>query len=117
EVDFQENSAIVKIHGAFSAPEYLVLTEEQYRSVIHGPQFLHLRKFLSGQKASRRMLFIGYSVSDRDFQLLLEETAEQLRRKVPMYAIVPDANLYDQDEKLRKYNLRLVTYTTSKRDH
>jgi len=117
QVDFDVLRCIVKLHGGLGKPDFLVLTDDQYDSVIHNSRFEALRTFLSSYLSTARILFIGYSLSDPDLQFLLKNISHRLRRKVPLFAIVANAGSGVIDDWDRKYNIRIVSYHAKKKDH
>ena len=116
-VDFESQLTIVKLHSDFLHPDTLVLTEKQYRDVIHGSRFEGLRSFISAYLLTNRIVFIGYSLNDPDFNFLLDSTVYRLRRKVPLFGIVADASPKDVDEWYERFNLRVLTYKAPAHDH
>ena len=68
-----EELFVLKAHGDVARPETLVLAATDYRDQVHGnsPARESLRTLLN----ANTVLFIGYSISDPDFRLLLEEHA------------------------------------------
>ncbi|MGB6690541.1 MAG: SIR2 family protein [Terracidiphilus sp.] len=116
-IDFETVRSILKIHGDFDHPEFLILTDKQYREIMHDGRFLTLREFIKAYLQTSRIVFIGYSLKDPDFSFLLEATAQTLRRKVPLFGIVANANANDIETWFERYNLRVVTYRSVRNDH
>ena len=116
-IDFETVRSILKIHGDFDHPEFLILTDKQYREIMHDGRFLTLREFIKAYLQTSRIVFIGYSLKDPDFSFLLEATAQTLRRKVPLFGIVANANVNDIENWFDRYNLHVVTYRSTRNDH
>ena len=116
-IDFETVRSILKIHGDFDHPEFLILTDKQYREIMHDGRFLTLREFIKAYLQTSRIVFIGYSLKDPDFSFLLEATAQTLRRKVPLFGIVANASSNDVENWYERYNLHVVTYRSTHNDH
>lgn len=117
QADFDELKCVIQLHGNLENPGYVVLTDQQYDDVVHHPRFAALRLFLSSYLTTARVLFIGYSLSDPDLQFMLKQVCYKLRRKVPLYAIIPNVSDAVADDWDRKYNIRIVRYHASRRNH
>jgi hypothetical protein len=116
-IDFDTVRSILKIHGDFDHPEFLILTDRQYREILHDGKFLTLREFIKAYLQTSRIVFIGYSLKDPDFNFLLEATAQTLRRKVPLFCIVANANAHDVEQWFDRYNLHAITYSAASNNH
>lgn len=68
---------IFKAHGHVDDIESIVLSRGDYQNLIHGN--IAFRSALSNIVASKTLVFIGYSLSDPDLNLLLEEHATVFR--------------------------------------
>jgi hypothetical protein len=116
-VDIDILPCIVKLHSDLDHTDTLVLTDSQYSRVRSASEFEYLRLFLKSYFANRRFLILGYSISDPDIQLLLEQVAWNLRRKTPIYAIIADA---EPDERARlkaQYNIEVISYRNRSGTH
>lgn len=108
---------VVKVHGDFSDESTLVLTDEQYERREVGYEFQYYRDCLSAYFQSKRIVFVGYSISDPDIQFLLKRIGLNLRRNVPLYAIVADARTSVIREWDRKYNIQVIRYNNNSGSH
>lgn len=79
---------IVKAHGCVSNPSQVVLTRSQYfeQRLQHGNFF----RVLDALFISSSLLFVGYSLSDPDIQLTLENSNIAAPAAHPHYAVVAD---------------------------
>lgn len=79
---------IVKAHGCVSDPAKIVLTRSQYftQRRDHAGFF----RVLDALFLSSSLLFIGYSLSDPDIQLVLENATIAAPKSHPHYAVVSD---------------------------
>lgn len=117
QVDFDTLHCVVNLHGTLDDPAGLVLTDDQYDAVLHDSRFDSLRFFIASYLSTRRVLFLGYSLSDHDLQFLIKRVSYKLRRRVPMYAIIANADPALVDDWDRKYNIQVVPYRAHKSDH
>jgi len=69
---------ILKIHGCVTRPYTLVATKDDYEACIHRNSLIFNK--LRDLMASKTFIFIGYSMSDSDFQLILDEIIQSLGR-------------------------------------
>jgi len=109
-VDIDAIPCIVKLHSDLDHRDTLVLTESQYSRVRAKGALEYLRQFVRSYFATKRFLIVGYSLSDPDIQLLLEQVAQNLRRKTPIYAIIADAQPEDRAKLKTLYNVEVVPY-------
>ena len=64
---------IFKVHGDIGSAESIVLTSQDYdRLILRSP---HVRSFLQAVFLNYTVFFVGYSLRDQDFQLVLRELA------------------------------------------
>lgn len=116
-VDVDSLKCLVKVHGDFEHLSTMILTDAQYSKAGASGDFNYLRIFLQAYFASRRILIIGFSLSDPDINFLLEQVAQNLRRKTPIFAIVADATPEDCAHWKVAYNLDVLTYRNSTGTH
>jgi hypothetical protein len=116
DIDTLQKS-IVKIHGDFSDLSTIVLTDHQYDEREVGDKYQYYRDFLSSYFHLKRFLFVGYSVNDPDIQSILKRIGINLRRKIPMYAVVADARDSTVREWDRKYNIQVIRYNNNSGTH
>nr|MBV6628878.1 SIR2 family protein [Oceanococcus sp. HetDA_MAG_MS8] len=77
---------IIKSHGCISDPSKIVLTRSQYfREKQHYPNFYRV---LDALFLTKTILFLGYSISDPDIQLLLENSNITYKASHPHYALI-----------------------------
>lgn len=83
---------ILKAHGDLEAPESLVFTAADYRRIIHSnPAF---QAILSSILLTHAVLFVGYSLNDPNFRLLLDSQLTIFNEQVPgRYAVMPESAL------------------------
>jgi len=80
---------VVKAHGCISDPSKIVLTRSQYfRERLNFPNFY---KVLDALFLTNTLFFVGYSLSDPDIQLLLENSNITYKDSHPHYALVSDS--------------------------
>lgn len=100
---------IVKAHGCVSDVSKIVLSRSQYfRAKQENYEFYAI---LNALFVTNTILFIGYSMSDPDIQLVLENASIFSRSTHPHYALVGDDIIPDIEESMRKaYNIEFLKY-------
>jgi uncharacterized short protein YbdD (DUF466 family) len=102
--------SIIKAHGCVTDPSKVVLTKHQYfRARQDSPNFF---KILDALFITHTLFFVGYSLSDPDIQLLLENTNITAPSAHPHYAIIRQGSMHDALKlaATKAYNLRFVEY-------
>ena len=100
---------IVKAHGCVSNPAKIVLTRSQYfeQRRSHANFF----RVLDALFLSSSLLFIGYSLSDPDIQLVLENASIAAPAAHPHYAIVSDdVHPAIRSSWARSYNIHFLEF-------
>ncbi|KAB0654229.1 SIR2 family protein [Burkholderia diffusa] len=102
--------SIIKAHGCVTDPSKGVLTKHQYfKARQQSPNFF---KILDALFITHTLLFIGYSLSDPDIQLLLENTNITAPSAHQHYAVVRQGSMHEalKSAATKSYNLRFVEY-------
>jgi hypothetical protein len=106
---------IVKAHGCVSDPSRIVLTRSQYfrERQLHASFY----NVLDALFLTNTILFVGYSLSDPDIQLVLENTAIAARSSHTHHALVEDNLQPDVETAARKaYNVHFIKYPSGHHD-
>jgi hypothetical protein len=100
---------IYKMHGDIGESSSIVLTASDYdRMILFSP---HSRSFLHGAMLNYTLLFVGYSLSDPDFQLVLSELSLMFQNRVPKhYALIPNCGDFAKEHLLRRLNVQAIGY-------
>jgi hypothetical protein len=81
---------IFKVHGSIDDPLSIILTEQDYRKLIY--QEIGYRTVLSAIFITHVVLMIGFSFSDRELILLLENLRVSLKSQtMPDYIFLPES--------------------------
>jgi hypothetical protein len=109
EALFNPGLFIYKLHGDILLPMSIVLSTSDYdRMILRNP---HVRSFLFGAFLNHTLLFVGYSLSDPDFILLLRELTLMFENYVPRhYALLPNTGAFERDHLLRRLNINVIPY-------
>lgn len=100
---------IIKAHGCITDPSKIVLTRSQYfQERQNHPNFY---KVLDALFLTNTLLFLGYSLSDPDIQLMLENSNITYKASHPHYALVEEG----MEESIKKaykeaYNIDFVEF-------
>jgi hypothetical protein len=109
EALFNPELFIYKMHGDISSSASIVLSSRDYdRMILRNP---HVRSFLFGAFLNHTLLFVGYSLSDPDFNLILRELTLVFENYVPEhYALLPDTGAFERDHLLSRMNINVIPY-------
>lgn len=102
----EKNNVVFKIHGDFNHSEYLVATEEQYDKYAHSHEFMITR--LKSLLQNKSVLFLGYSLNDRNFNNIRHLVGSELGNLKESFAIFPEINEHEIDL-LSKKNIRVIS--------
>lgn len=109
-----DRPAVFKIHGTIDDPENIILTELDYRELIYRqPGY---RVFTSAIFLTHVVLMLGFSFSDPELKLLLEELRESLKHQSqPDFLFLPNNKIGDVEvRRLREdYGIHVISYTPS----
>jgi hypothetical protein len=100
---------IYKMHGDIVESDSIILTASDYdRMILFSP---HARSFLHGAMLNHTLLFVGYSLSDPDFQLILRELSLMFQNHVPKhYALIPNCGDFVEEHLFRRLNVQALSY-------
>ena len=106
---------IVKAHGCVSDPSKIVLTRSQYFAARQDAGNFY--SVLDALFLTHTLLFIGYSLSDPDIQLVLENATIAARCAHTHYALVED-NMPPEVEAAaaKAYNIHFLKYAAGQHD-
>jgi hypothetical protein len=106
---FDGNFFVLKAHGNLDRPSTLVLTSSDYRDILHSNAAFSA--FFSSILMSKAVLFIGYSLNDPDFRLLLDRHLSTFQRWVPeRYALMPDVGAVESKVMWESMRIRVLSY-------
>ncbi|MDY7227558.1 SIR2 family protein [Hyalangium rubrum] len=112
---FNGGPFILKAHGDIDRPETVVLTSRDYSEIIHAnPAF---NEVFTGLLLTKALFFVGYSLSDPDFRLLMDRQLTHFRGYVPeRYALMTDLGPVERDVLWRTARIRVIPYTSGKHE-
>jgi hypothetical protein len=113
---FDGGQFILKAHGDIDRPETVVLTSRDYSEIIHAnPAF---NEAFSGLLLTKAVLFLGYSLSDPDFRLLMDRQLTHFKGFVPeRYALMSGVGPVEQDVLWRTARIRVISYQNQSGTH
>lgn len=109
--------SIIKAHGCISDPSRVVLTKHQFfKAKQEAPNFF---KTLDALFLTNSLLFIGYSLSDPDIQLLLENNNITAPGAHPHYIVIKKNSIHSalKISAEKSYNVQFIEYDGQKNDH
>jgi hypothetical protein len=106
---FEGRFFILKAHGDIRKASEIVLTTQDYRQIIHAnPAF---NDVFSAIMMTKSVLFIGYSINDPDFRLLLDRQLTNFSGSVPVrYALLKRTNEIEHEFMMKSANIRVIPY-------
>ncbi|HYH95957.1 SIR2 family protein [Hyalangium sp.] len=113
---FDGGQFILKAHGDIDRPETVVLTSRDYSEIIHAnPSF---NEIFSGLLLTKAVLFVGYSLSDPDFRLLMDRQLTHFKGFIPeRFALMTGVGPVERDVLWRTARIQVISYENAKGDH
>lgn len=107
---------ILKAHGDFARPQAMVFSTEDYQRVIHeSPAF---QATMASLLMTNAVVFVGYSLNDVNFRLLLDQQLSVFRGHVPpRFALLAGVGAVEEDILWRTARLRVLSYPAGKHRH
>jgi hypothetical protein len=119
-IQARANNFIFKPHGDVTDSNSVILTREQYRSILHGERKAALEA-LKVLLVSRPIVFLGFGLRDPDFIFVQDYLLDVFKGEAcDYYAVMASVSDQERSFWLRKYGLHILTYQTvgeDKRDH
>ena len=112
---FDGSFFILKAHGDIDRPDSMVLTTRDYQEIIHAnPAF---NSIFSAILLTKAVLFVGYSLNDPDFRLLLDRQLTVFRGNVPeRFALMSGLGRVERDVLWRTAKIRVLPYDVGKHE-
>jgi hypothetical protein len=106
---FNNKFFILKAYGDIDHSDSLILTTRDYREIIHSnPGFNAL---FSAILLTKSILFIGYSMGDPDFRLLLDRQLTNFKGNMPeRYSLMRGIGEIERDVLWRAARIRVIPY-------
>ena len=83
---------IYKVHGDFSHPDDIVIAQRDYKRMYSQKQENLIWDTIRAEFSRHNVLFIGYSISDQNIQMLIEYIKEQMGESAKqLFVLTPDA--------------------------
>lgn len=103
-------TSIIKMHGDLRHEEHIIVTQEDYDSYL--TDYPVIATHLSAMLITRTALFIGYSLSDPDFNNIREIIRSRLGKFERMAYIIQFDVSPDDVEKMLAENLHVISIST-----
>jgi hypothetical protein len=101
--------AVVKAHGCVTKPSHIVLSRSQYFHARQGHPLFY--RILDSVFLTNTLFFVGYSLTDPDIQLILENASIAAPSSHPHYAVLPRGTHPALVEAAKAaYNIHVIEY-------
>ncbi len=100
---------LLKAHGDLTIPDTWILTANDYRNLIkRNPAYRNLMRTILSQYT---FMFLGFGLSDPDFQLLLHDVMDAYEGEIPDHYLLSDEiEKVEQEVLYRTYRIRVIPY-------
>lgn len=106
---------ILKAHGDIDDPESLILTSRDYSENINSNQAFN--SFFSALLLTKAILFVGYSLNDPDFRLLLDRQLTVFSDYIPpRYALMSGIGAVETSILKRTAGIQVLSYDDGKHE-
>lgn len=106
---------ILKVHGDIQDQQSIVLTRKHYDDVIHENE--QLQSVLRTVFLSQTVLFVGFSLTDPNLDLLLRRLKAIHRISIRHYAVMTDMSSFRANVFERTYGIQVIRYKPSDSSH
>lgn len=112
---FNQSFFILKAHGDIDNSKSMVLTTRDYQNLIHSnPAF---NAIFSAILMTRAILFVGYSLSDPDFRLLMDRQLTAFSGNIPpRFALMTGTGKIERDVLWRSARIKVLLYDEGKHE-
>ena len=97
----EDNNVVFKIHGDFNHRTYIVATEKHYDKYLTTHDFMLTR--LKSLLQNKSVFFLGYSLCDRNFNLIRQLVDSELGTLRKSYALFPEIDKYEKTALAEKH--------------
>ncbi len=104
---------VVKIHGDLDHLDSIILTAKDYENYFK--KHRAMRRLIEFELQTRTVLFLGYSFSDLDLRMMLQEVISETREFSPLPYIVLFDPLESVKKTLEKRGLKVIALQTEGR--
>lgn len=111
------SGAVMKLHGDLRSNTGLVLTTDQYKSIVVGPEFEYWRKRMEAIMQMRPMVIVGHSLSDPNIKHVLKIAKHASGVERPICWIADDSNESLSRKYLNDYRIRVIGYSNTTGKH
>ncbi|HEX5733181.1 MAG TPA: SIR2 family protein [Blastocatellia bacterium] len=107
---------VLKAHGDALRPETMVFSTNDYRRMIHAtPAF---QAVFSSILMTHALLFVGYSLNDTNFRLLLDQQFTVFSGQVPpRYALLSGVGVAEEEILWRTARVQILSYPEGQHHH
>ena len=112
----ENKSFILKAHGSIKNVKNVIFARSDYRKAMYNTAAF--RSFFSSLFTSKTFLFIGYSMSDPDLIMILEDLSTIFEGYGQVhYALMANPGYLKKELFERRFNIEIIPYTPKNLDH
>lgn len=108
---------IFKIHGDFSTPQTMIISQADYDCIMHSPIYEYWRKKIESILYMNNLVLIGYSARDPNFQELLLKAQNFSNPSKPIFMFASDFSAEEILDLRSRFNIQVIPYDNSDGKH
>ncbi|MCP4545428.1 MAG: hypothetical protein GY835_03040 [bacterium] len=106
---YDEDFFVFKLHGDVDNSESIILTRRDYDEIMF--RNAHVRTLLQAILLTNTIVFIGYSLQDPDFDMVMAEVSLLYRGTTPLsYALLPSNGGVLKEQYKERMNIQVIPY-------
>jgi hypothetical protein len=109
--------AIFKLHGDLRSETGLILTRSHYKAIQSDASWQYWRTKMTSVFQMTPVVVIGHSLSDPNFQHVLQAAKHGAGVLSPVCWVAPDIDVDNAREYLEKFRIRVISYNNRDGDH
>lgn len=109
--------AIFKLHADLRSESGLILTRSHYKAIQSDESWQYWRTKMTSVFQMTSLVVVGHSLSDPNFQHVLQAAKQGAGVQLPVCWIAPDITLDQAQEYLEKFRIRVISYNNRDGDH
>jgi len=106
----ENNYPVIKLHGTYDNVKSIILTHQDYNSLIFNGQNSRYRENLKYILSNKSIFFLGFSFRDPNIDFMLQEIFSSYNgSSIPHYAVIPDIGELKSAFFWENYNIKVIS--------